>query len=206
MPNFNHPNVIAVKKQVQLVRFSLKGFSQKVTPTSTTLLDCWVKCFGYEHWQQFIRQVNGNSTEQSEYAIVRQDNFHKVATQLQSLFPVYNINQIKWALSGTLLNSIKVNSNLIKNLLMRKMPMPMSDELAELYQYGLIDIETRSIVNSEDKIITAYIPTELGRYKAAINSEKALERYLTEIELIQFGLPSNLCKLRSIQRNFTIRY
>ena len=89
---------------------------------------------------------------------------------------------------------------------MRKMPMPMSDELAELYQYGLIDIETRSIVNSEDKIITAYIPTELGRYKAAINSEKALERYLTEIELIQFGLPSNLCKLRSIQRNFTIRY
>ncbi|WP_240224419.1 hypothetical protein [Rheinheimera hassiensis] len=205
MSNFTHPNVIAVKKQVQLVRYSLKEFSEKAVPTSTKMLNYWVKCFEYEDWQQFIRQVNGHPNDKVDCAIVDQRNFENIATELQSLLPTYDIKQMKWALSASMPNSIQVNTKLIKQLLIRTVPMPSSDELDKLHNLGLIDFQIRSIENSEEKIITGYRPTELGRYKAALQHEKEVGRYLSEIELVEFGLSSNLCKLKSIQRIFTIR-
>lgn len=205
MSNFTHPNVFAVKKQVQLVRYRLKEFSEKAVPTSTKMLDYWVKCFEYEHWQQFIRQVNGHPKDKIHCAIVDQGNFENIANELQSLLPTYNINQMKWALSASLLNNIQVNIKLIKQLLVRTVPMPMSDELAELHKFRLIDIEARNIENSKEKVISGYRPTELGRYKAALQYENEVGRYLSEIELVQFGLSNNLCKLKSVQRIFTMR-
>lgn len=205
MSNFTHPNVIAVKKQLQIVRYSLKEFSEKAVPTSTKMLNYWVKCFDYEDWQHFIRQVNGHPNDKVDCAIVDQRNFENIATDLQSLLPTYDINQMKWALSASMLNSFQINTKLIKQLLIRTMPMPMSDELDELCEYGLIDFEDRSLENSEDKVITGYLSTELGRYKAALQYEKEVGRHLTEIELVEFGLSNNLCKLKRIQRMFTIR-
>ncbi|MEH8018016.1 hypothetical protein MN202_12280 [Rheinheimera muenzenbergensis] len=204
MSHFTHPNVIAVKKQAQLVRYSLKEFNVKALPTSTDMLNYWVKCFGYEHWQQFIRQVNGHPIDKIDCAIVDYNSFESISAELCSLLSTYDINQIKWALATSLFNNIQVNSGLIKNLLVKTVPMPMSDELRKLHNFGLIDITVGALANSGEEIITGYLPTELGKYKAALEYEKELGRSLSEIDLVQFGLSSNLCKLKSIQRIFTI--
>ncbi|MCL2919951.1 hypothetical protein [Shewanella litorisediminis] len=170
------------------------------------MLNHWVKCFEYEDWQHFIRQINGHHPEKIDCAIVCNNNFEIFASKLSVVLKKYHITQIKWALTASLLDDFQVNSELIKKVLMRSAHELTETELSEMLNKKLIYVEKQNSDELNNSSIVKYFPTELGLYSAALQREKDIGRKLTEIELVEFGLSGSLCKLKSIINNTVIMW
>lgn len=195
---FKHNNIPLVKRQAQIARYSLKEYSELSTPKSNEMLDYWVQCFGYSNWQYFIRQINGHSSDKTDAAILSKDNFLSTSISLHKFIPDYDLEHIKWGLTSSLQTNHCINSNMIKKLLVRSVPTPLSPQLNELLRNGFIEVDTRRSTNSNEDLIVGYIPTELGKYAAAQQHENNSGQPLSRIDLVKFGLSDNLCKLKRI--------
>ncbi len=197
---FQNPNIAFVRNQVQKTRYSLKQFSVSPSPRSREMLNFWVQSFGYSNWQIFLRKIKGYSPSSQLVGIATKDNFESFADKLHQQIKSYNLEQIKWGVSASLeiCNEIEIDSNLISRLLVRPPPSPLSQQLRDLIDHGIIDIKTQVSENTNEHFVVGYVPTEIGKYIAAHQLERNKGRYLSTIELVKLALPTKLCKLKSI--------
>lgn len=205
MPNLTHPNATAVKKQAQAFRFSLREFSEHALPKSSEMLNLWVQSFDYDHWQHFVRQIKGHAENKVDCAIVNVHNFELITDKIQKLLPGYTEQQVKWATSVALLDSISVDIDLLKQHIIPSPPTPITDELLELHKLGLMNLETLFTGFSKEEQIAICTTSGFGRYITAALHERMRGRFLSEIDLVGFGLSSDLCKLKRLERTFIVR-
>ncbi|WP_064435438.1 hypothetical protein [Pseudoalteromonas neustonica] len=198
-------NSIAVKKQTQISRFSLKSFNSKVKLGSAKFLDIWTQTFNYEGWQDFIRDVNGHS-DNNNIAIITKENYEEVSKKLHKQLPEYSLEQIKWSVISAYIEGLSIDSELIKKLLIRTMPMPLNQKFTEMHELGLLDYKTQYSESIKDEIIIGCPPTELGRYAAAISKEKEVGEPLATLEIVSFGLPMSLCKLELVSSSSSLAW
>jgi len=201
---FTHPNIAIAKKQAQIIRYSLKEYPKYALPKSNEMLNYWTQCFDFSNWQHFIRQINGHSSDVVSTEIVNNDNFILISSKLHNLIPAYDIEHIKWALTTSHIANHNIDSNLLKQLIIRTPPRPISPQLAELHQNGFIDFYERNSIKIKNERFVSCVTTELGKYSAAIKHEENIGHNLSELDLVQFGLHEKLCKLERISREFSI--
>ncbi|MCE2597101.1 hypothetical protein K6Y31_20205 [Motilimonas cestriensis] len=169
------------------------------------MLDLWGAKFDFDHWQHFIRQIKGRAESKLDCAIVNAHNFELFTDKLQKQLPGYTEQQVKRATAVALLGSVSVDSELLKQRIIPSPPPPITDELLELHKLGLMDLETLFTGFSTDEQIAICTTSGFGRYIAAARHERMRGRFLSEIDLVEFGLSSNLCKLKRVERTFIVR-
>lgn len=208
---FSESQIPVFKDQAHSIRNTLKLFEKEYVPSVTAMLDIWARCLGYKDYQLFIRQSSGHRTTAIDAIVLTQDTFTILSDALfQQLQPSFSLPKCHWAIAGLFnLDDRKPleeeDIELLKTLMLRIAPPPVDERKQRLIELGCLVVERRTFENAPElgPIVVGYHVTELGKYAAARELERHKDRALSHIDLVELGLPEELCRLRMISISVT---
>jgi len=209
--SFSASQISVFKDQVHSIRNTLKLFGQEQVPSVTGMLDIWARCLGYPNYQLFIRQSKGHRTTVIDPVVLTQENFITLSDALlQQLQPGLSLPKCRWAIAGLFnLDGKKPleeeDIEILKTLMLRIAPLPVDERKQRLIDLGCLVVEKRTFENAPElgPIVVGYHVTELGKYAGGRELERYKGRALSNMDLVELGLPAELCRLRMISASLT---